>query len=341
MNDAVCCSIFNQRSQRLAEIEPTWEFVNWRLNRTGMARFSLPYSDPKNTPDLLAYGNRVLIKFGNGLPDWGGVIDVPRRRDRNGVRVTAYTGEKLLDWRVTAKSRSFSQQQPGYVAQTLIEEENAIWPTGVLPGTIYLGGTVRTLEYHYHDLLQRILDLQRLTGNDFAVTPSLSGNTLTFVLNWYERRGQDLSSKIVLMEDINVGDVVLDEQGLIANHIRLAGEGSTWGTERISSDEEFSATSRDTYGYREYGEVQAGVSEQTTLDANAAAMLAEMELPHRAYTVKDARNLAPALFASYDVGDSVQLIGLLDSGAWDPINALVRVIAREWQPNGMCQLEVL
>jgi hypothetical protein len=44
---AVVATLFDRRGARLAEIEPAWDLVSWRLNGVGMARFSLPYSDPK------------------------------------------------------------------------------------------------------------------------------------------------------------------------------------------------------------------------------------------------------------------------------------------------------
>jgi hypothetical protein len=340
MSDAVRVSLYGRQTGRLlAYVEPALEMVNWRLNNVGMARFFLPFADGACTPTNLALGNRVLIEFSNGLPDWGGVIDVPRRIDSNGVTVTAYTGEKLLDWRVTPKARYFSQQTPGTIVQTLLQEENGIWPTGVSVGDIWTGGTARTLEYHYHDLLRRIQDLQRLSEyGDFDVTPNVSGGVIAFAFNWYETLGQDRSGSLVLIDGHNVGQVVLDEQGPLASHVRLAGEGSTWGDERPTSEAVNTAT-RDQYGYREYAEVQSGVKVQATLDANVEALLAAYATPHEAYSLRDALNRAPALWADYDVGDTLALQAFPDT-LW-AVEDTIQVVAREWRPDGLCQLEVI
>lgn len=334
---AVRCLLFDRGGILLAELEPEWESVSWRLNNAGMAKLALPYGDPKCTKDNLKPGNRLLVQFDDGLPDWGGVIDLPRTRRSTGIQVTAYSGEWLLGLRRTAKGRYFDAAQPGYVFQSLIGEENAEWATGVEVGEVYLGGTARTLEYHYHDLLRRVQDLVRLTGNDFAVLPVYEGGRLTFEAHWYERRGADRSGTVLLVEDRNVEPPVLDEQGTIANRVILVGEGATWGAERLDVLSEDPA-SRDEYGYREHAEVQAGVTEEATLQANADEMVAEMAWPRERLTLT-ALNQPPATFGQYDVGDVVRVQAFLKCAEW-AYDGSVRIIAREWTPDGRCRLEV-
>jgi hypothetical protein len=339
---AVVATLFDRRGARLAEIEPAWDLVSWRLNGVGMARFSLPYSDPKCTPDNLQFGNRLLVEFSNGLPDWGGVIDVPRRRDAYGVTITAYTGEQLLNWRVTAKGRYFAAQMPGAIFESLITEENATWPTGVTVGSVYSGGTARTIEYHRHDLLARIQDLARLTGHDFAVLPVITGGELTFQANWYERRGSDKSDQVELIEGLNLGlGAQMDAQGPLANRVILVGEGTGWGDDRLEGIAE-DATSRDLYGYREYAEVQSGVTEQTTLDANATALASTYAYPRARLDLPEVLNLPPARYADYDVGDDVATSVLLAGATqgWES-RWSVRVLAREWtKASEACRLVV-
>lgn len=336
MSNAVRCSVFDRNGRLLAEIEPELQHAYWRLNNVGRAKFGLPYTDPKCTQDNLRPGNRLLLQFENGLPDWGGVIDLPRRRTSTGVVVTAYTGEWLLGWRYTKKGRYFSDQVPGYIFSTLISEENQEYPTGIIPYGYYGGGTERTVEYHYHQLLKRCQDLAKLSGNDFLVQPRYTDGQLLFRAFWYERRGADLSDKVTLIEDVNA-DIEMDEQGSIVNRVILVGAGSTWGSDRIDSIAE-DANSRAEYGYREWAEVQGGVTEPSTLDANAAELLDEMSYPRDRYSVY-ALNQAPALFSAYDVGDIVGLQAFLSSSEFYS-ETDVRLIAREWTPYNVCRLEV-
>jgi hypothetical protein len=311
--------------------------VSWRLNNVGRAKFLIPYTDAACTRDNLAPGNRVWITF-DALPDWGGVLDLPRRRTGTGVRVVAYSGEWIFGWRRTSKSRTFTRQAPGVIARTLLEEVNAVWATGITPGSIYIGGTARTLEYHYHDLLARLRDLQRLTGHDFAVIPALNGGALTFSFNWYQRRGVDRSSSVLLTEGGNVDvGANLDEQGPLYNRVITVGEGSTWSDARLDGIES-DANSRIAYDYRENAYVQSGVQEQATLDANAAELLKTLKAP-RARVTMTALDRDPAGFERYDVGDTVAVELFQRYPEW-AYNATVRVIAREWTPNGVCRLEV-
>lgn len=337
MAHTIRTTIFNKTGSAIADIEPEYRSVSWRLNNVGMAKFKMAYRDTKCTPENLASGNRILIQFENGLSDFGGVIDYPRRRTLSGVEFTAYSGEKLLDWRVTEKSRVFSSQVPGFIFRGLIQAENAERATGINVGDIELAGTPRTLEYHYHDLLGRVKDLTKLTGQDFYISSTVASGQIAFYANWYAQRGIDRSGEVWLVEDRNVAKVVLDEQGTIASKVILVGAGQTWGTERMESIKT-DATSEQSYDFREYAEVQGGVSVQTTLDANAEEMLDIMKQPRLKFslTVSDKE---PALFADYDVGDVVTLQAFLLKTAW-AYDGTVRVKAREWRSDNTCRLEV-
>jgi hypothetical protein len=329
--------LFAPGGAQLAEIEPDVQSVAWRLNGVGQAKFTLPWSDPKCTQNNLRYGNRLLIQFNNGLPDWGGVIDLPRGRANGAVTSTAYSGEYLFDWRVTAKGRYFASMAPGYIFKTLLQEQNAKYPIGIDLGEIYEGGMRRTIEYHYHDLLERYKDLARLSGNDFSVTPEYIAGVLKFKANWHARRGEDKRETIWLLEGTNVTDAALDEQGSLANRVITIGQGQTWGTERLDAIVN-NLDSRALYDYREYAEVESGVAMQATLQANAEAILAARAWPSHRITIS-ASDSAPARFVDYDVGDILRAMLSIYSPEWI-FDAPVRILAREWKPAGACRLEV-
>lgn len=329
--------VFDRYGSMLAEIEPELEFVNWRLNNEGQCRFSMAWSDPKCTRENLQLGNRLLVQFDNGLPDWGGVLDLPRKRVVGKITATAYTGEHLLDWRVTGKNTVFSNTLPGAIFSSLLSQEDEEHPTGISIGTIWSGGTPRSLEYHYHDLLRRCQDLARLTGHDFAVLPVFAGNELSFEAHFYERRGRDKSDSIWLLGGANVQEPTLDEQGKMANRVILVGEGTTWDDDRLDAITE-DASSQAEYDYREYSEVQSGVKVQGTLDANAEALLDEKKQPANRVTIA-AVDEKPGRFADYGIGDVVTASLFVDSEEWY-FEAPVRVLAREWRPGETCRLEV-
>jgi hypothetical protein len=338
MSGLVRTLILDRTGTPLAEVKPAWEYLAWRLSNTAQGAFWMRMDDPLCTQAMLRMGNRVYVEFDNGLPAWGGVIDVPRKRQAGLVRVSCYTGERLLDWRRTAKSRTFGQQPAGYIFRTLIEEENWETATGVTVAQVYTGGVGRSTEYHYHDLLARIIDLCRLSGYDFAVLPALGDdNRLTFSAYWYQRRGADKTGSVWLLDGRNVKDPVLDEQGPVANRVILVGDGTTWGEDRPVSIRE-NTTSRNLYGYREYAEVQTGVVNQETLDANADALLDRMSRPTNIVTLS-ALDQEPGKFSAYGIGDIVQAELFTDHPEWT-YSGPVRIIAREWRPSNECRLEV-
>ena len=338
MSGLVRTRVFDRSNKQIAEIEPAWEHLAWRLNNKAQGAFWMRMDDPLCTPTILRLGHRVYAEFDNGLPAWGGVIDIPRKRKPGLVRVTVYTGERLLDWRRTAQNRTFGQQPAGYILRTLVEEENTETATGVTVGEVYTGGVGRSTEYHYHDLLARIIDLCRLSGYDFAVLPTIGDdNRIVFSVNWYQRRGRDLTNSVWLVDGQNVKDPVLDEQGPLANRVILVGDGTTWGDDRTVSIKE-DTTSRNLYGYREHAEVQTGVSNPETLEANAIALKERMARPYNIVTLS-ALNQEPGKFEAYGIGDILQAELFTDYADWH-YSGPVRVIAREWRPNNVCRLEV-
>lgn len=329
--------IFNKTGSAIAEIEPEYQSITWRLNGVGIAKMKMSYADSKCTPEYLASGNRILIQFESGLPDFGGVIDFPRKRTIDGVAFTAYSGERLLDWRVTEKHRYFDSQTAGLIFEGLVTAANAIRPTGITIGDVDKTGTVRTMEYHFHDLLKRVQDLAKMAGQDFYISSTYTAGKIQFYANWYERRGLDRRGLVWLIEDVNVASVVLDEQGPLATTVILIGAGQTWGSERmdsISTDADAEAA----YGYREWSRVHSGVTVQSTLDANAAEVLDGMKEPKMKFSLT-VLDKDPAAFGQYDVGDILTLQAMLRSGDW-AYEDTVRVKGREWRPDNTCRLEV-
>lgn len=331
--------IFNRQGRGPTEVDIQWEYVAWRLNQVGRARGLLPFADPNCTQDVLQLGNLILVQFENGLPDFGGVIDVPRgRRWGAGITINAYSAEQLLTWRRTAKIRTFSATAPGTIFQTLLTEEATDWPMGIEIGNIYTGGSARDETYHYHGLFDVVSNLQRLSGEDWEIIPLYQNGVLTFIAHWYQAKGQDRSGQVVLSEGDNLIDLTIDEQGPIANQIFCPGGGAggtTWSDRNVgeASDED----SRDRYGYREYSEVLTGIFDQPTLDASASALLATYKDPRVRPSMRVA-NCDPAGFSDYDVADRVTVQALLDWPQWS-IDQSVRIVAREWSPDDTCRLE--
>jgi hypothetical protein len=327
--------IFDRMGRLRTEISPQCQSVGWRLNEVGQAALYLPYVDPACSADNLHYGNRALIQFANGLPDWGGVLDPPLKCTAEGVHFTAYTAERILSWRRTPKTLSVAGT-PGRIFEAAINAMNATGPTGVEIGEVYGGGEARERTYHLENVHSSVITLAREAGMDFALLPVFVGGLLVFRAHWWHQRGQDRSGQVALVDGMNC-EVAMDEQGFVANRAYISGQGSTWGDERpvVPADD---AASQSLYGLREFARVQSGAGGSVTaLKADAAAAVAEMARPRQRVTAT-ATNKAPALFGDYDMGDTLRVTAFPAGGDDWALDGGYRLRAREWRADGTCRL---
>lgn len=311
--------------------------IAWKLNEYAQARLTMSQKDATAQERLLRPGNRVLIQFSNGLPDWGGVIDTPRRWRDGLIDVTAYSAEYVLTWRVTGRGRYFRQVTAGEIFRSLIQEAA---PLGLTVGQVWFGGEAHSPSYHYRELYDIVTDslTQRIERADWDVRARLVNGQILFVANYYERKGIDYGRRVALLEGVNAVRATLDEQGQIANEVFLAGNGTGWGeTNRLYSTAS-DTNSQGRYGLRQVAETRIDVSVQTTLDTNAALMLSEQRVPRPVVSI-DAMDLAPGRFRQYDIGDTVWM-ELYERG-FDGYAAPVRIVAREFLPtSNLCALVI-
>lgn len=315
----------------LASLRPDIRRVSWRFNAIGQLAFALAQSDEKLQERLLRFGNRVLLQFSNGLPPWGGVIGNPYDWTGTEVVFQAYTGETLLYRRRTARRRRFDNATVGAIALALLEEAEAIAPTGVRPGRIWMGGPGHFPEYHYKSLGDALLDslVENLSAEAFDVTAREEAGYIVFELNLYEAKGMS-KPNVALVEGQNVADVRFRVEDSIVNAWYMAGEGTDWGdTDRVYA-EAVDEESIRVYGRREDFEMRSGVMYQSTLDETIAKRLQETAHPTRVLGMS-VTNHPPGRFGDYDVGDAVTCA--LPSFDWNGIHGLYRVMGREFFPD--------
>ncbi len=322
----------NRNGWQIAEADVDLKSVSWRLGQTGQAKFSLSYNNPAALTDNLLPGNRVLLQFQNGLPDWGGVIDLPRSRDGYTISLTAYEGDYLLGWRAT-DMMSEHVDAPGAIVASLLSTANSASPTGITMGDQFTGGS-QTRAYHYDALLASVRDLS--AGYDYAVVPSYQSGRVQFLLHWYSRRGLDRRNSVLLAEQ-NYDGIRLEEQGPIHNRVYAIGAGTTWTERPVVVVEDLD--SQYLYGLREHAIIKSSISDEDTLEELAQAALDEAKAPRSRATLTGVTDREPAPYARYHVGDIVTLQAFSDRGEW-AFDSPVRVLAREWTSAGHCTVEV-
>jgi hypothetical protein len=331
--------VFDRNGAAIAEIWPDLRSVAWRLNKVDVADLSLPYTRPGCRGAVIRSGNRLMLEFDNGLPNWGGVIDFPISRQDEGVSFRAYGGIQLLSWRRTGKNEVYSSKSPGYIAGQLVANANSPVPTGISVGFTYQGQDARCESYHFDDVLAAVKTLAAESGEEWAVIPSLQDGRLVLTLCWYQLRGADLAGSVLLEHGRNVAWAQLDEQGPVYTRVIAIEAGNGWGDDRDAIPEE-DAAARAQYGLREYAEIMTGVTDPDTLTANANAILSEYSLPRVAGTLL-VRDCDPAGFRKYDVGDRVKARLFTEWPEWY-FDGVMRVVGREWLPSeGLCRLEAV
>jgi hypothetical protein len=338
MADILAFQVFDHRGVLAGELEPEVESITWKLNDVGKLQYSVAKSEPKATPDFLRFGNLVRVQFGNGLPDWAGVVEPPRTWGADRIQCSAYSAEYLLGFRQTGRGRYFTQASVGYIFSSVVAEAASAADMLIDLGEVWLGGGSHSPDYHFQDLLTIARESigKRLTPADFVLQPVVTDGVLRFRASLLERRGQEMPG-LALVEQLNLGHIRLVEQGPIVNSWTLVGEGTTWGPERLIVAREDAASIAE-YGLREASEVLASVSEPATLEAAAAERIGRTARP-RVMLELEALDAPPARFADYDVGDVLTL--RLDSYGFEGYEGPVRVLAREYRPKaGVCGLVV-
>lgn len=291
---------------------------SWVLNGEGAAEIKVDASDPRATISLLTGAPMLIIYSEAG--NWGGILK--RGVEQQGTQLTlrAWSNERLLRNRQTSQTSIMDNQTNGAIAQTLLADANAVWPTLITPGSyIYTAGLAHWYEIHYDDLLRRIQDMAAVDWHDFEVTWDRK-------LNWYERKGSD-KPNVVLAEGRNVVRYprYTYSEDTVVNDQHCVGAGPTWASKVVSRA--LDTTSQNTYGMWQAVATYPSISDQDTLDLKAETLLANSKDPSQTLDLMVV-DRPTGLWASFAEGDRVRAI--LSSYHFDAgFDAMVRVLARE------------
>jgi hypothetical protein len=323
----VRATLADQFGRPIADVSPALGVISWKLNTSTKVPLSFPKSDSKLIRANFQPGNRILMEFDNGLPAWGGVLDMPDTWTLNDYEASAWSPEKILETRQTDRGRYFDQAEPGYIFRSVITEANDFSPFAVEIGQIDEMEVRISPDYHFENLLEVAKSLNGMTGVDFWVEPLRISKQVVFRAHLYEMRG-NLKNNVALVEGRNLSELKLVRQGPIVNWWDVVGGGSGWADDRLMTtvyDEESIAQ----YGLRQNSRIISSIKVMETLERTAERLLADSVKPRNRWSAKVV-NLEPALFDSYDVGDRIRLEA--PNFQWDGFNGYVRVLARNYDP---------
>lgn len=310
--------------------------VTWRLNKAGSATLTVARSSNAFRRELLEPGARIYVEFDNGLPSWGGILDLPRTWRPLELETRAYTLERLLAFQITPKTRAFYGDVVGSIFATLLSEADQRAAIGVSFGQVWMGGAAHWPRYHFRDMVWAInQSIRQMEMCDYRIVPYLNDGRIMFRCELHEQLGDDLRTQIALIEGGNVAeDATLSEQGDIVNRVAALGAGATWGEREVIFGVE--DASRRRYGLREKPLQPAGVNQTATLTRYADNAIRESAYPHHLATMRVA-DKRPARYTDYDVGDIVRV--MLPSYGFSGYDAPMRVISRGYDPQtGVCEV---
>lgn len=330
--------IFNRAGLPVAEFQTQVE-RSWVIGDEGRARF---YYANRNSDivneNVLQFGNWLLVQ-NSLLPAWVGVIDAPRRWQSHEVEVSAYTPQRVFEWR-RGPIEEIHNQTPGALFTILINKINSAETTILRPGNIYQGVSIQ--ETLNPTLLSR--DLQRIyerSGEEYTFRPVVDSNgRLAVYCDWLQTLGESTQAILQSGEGGNLEDSrrIWIEDDPIVNDVLAYGDGETWASKPLATAGD--VASQQKYGLRQSSEEYSGVTNVSTLETNAIQKIAETKEPIRTGKV-NAINIGDT-FKYIGLGNRLTLrfekVGFTGTAKYD---TRIRIIGMQYKPEDKNKIELV
>jgi len=225
----VMATVYDKNGIPLSDIVA--EFTrSWFVNDVGRCTFSLAVEDRACDETVLRYGNLLHVQS-NILEDWIGVIGLPRKSSPGNIDITAYTANKIFEWRFGNTKKTISSN-PGGMFTQLLTAANLAGGTQITDGLINTDGGNFTETLDFSKISSEILRICEAYGREYAVYPLVYNQKMNLKANFFDRMGKKIES--FYLDDLNTeaipGIPKYIEQGEIWNSILGCGNGSTWET---------------------------------------------------------------------------------------------------------------
>jgi len=260
--------IFSRDGKQLTEFNHSVT-RSWAIGAEGVAGCELPTGKAYSSEEFIQFGNWLLVE-NSMLPDWVGVIDVPRDWSANTVSIYAYTAERVLTWHSGPEEEKVSASAGGIFAR-IIEYVNEEGQTIVAPGRIWRGGQQREETLNPNTLDVDLKRIYERSGEEYLFTPEVDDNNRLAVLgNWLKRLGDETEYYLTHGSGGNLEllEEALVEDGPIVNDVTAYGEGATWA-------EKARGHARNQYSVNKYGLRQFILKDKKTTDTETLRRYAE------------------------------------------------------------------
>lgn len=280
-------TVFDHFGVPLTEIEAvtrrSWMLLDSVRKQPGRCEFSVSTKEAKCKERYLRYGNLVLVQHvpstdedgstRGTLPDWVGMIQIPRTWPFGSVGVTAYSAEIVLMKRCPPFKTFYNTAWEGIVADFL-DYANAETKNGLTVRKGFLQPSAGQMTYWdvYTDIFAHLANI-----GEPSVRAEYSHGKMTLYMDWWNGGQRGIACPIVLDEtntESAEGQSTLTEQGTLINASIFTNTTDTLfaRTERMWRNER----SISKYGLMEgYGVIQGGNSVTPAQLLSAAQSMAE------------------------------------------------------------------
>ena len=321
----------------LGEITPYFDTFSTILNGIGRTKMSISRNSVDFRSELLSKGNTIYVEFDNGIPAWGGTLDLPYLWGIGGVDINCYEITQRFKSRVTDKNASFYGRKAGTIFRLVLTREENQSPIGLTMGSIWEGGDEHYPVYH-HTSLWDVLDysIRMMERCDFRFVPYIENDHIKFRADFYQIAGDDKTNEVSFTEGNNCGAItIVEERGEIINAHYAIGDGTDWGVDRLVIVTE-DTKSIAQHGRRESSAQYSGSSMSSLLTMQGRNVIRLNSQPRVIFRAPVTNN-DPGKFVTYDLGDTISCE--LPSYGLDGFYDSVRVMGREYNPNtGQCDV---
>lgn len=196
--------------------------VSWRADTYGQMPLDMSPVTAAERRELVEYGNRVVVRFDNGLPPWLGVLDPPRDDLPGRAGLTLYGLEYALGWELTGRYDAYSSEldrnTPDYILSRLAIGNRL----GITPFTVASDEKAVDVTFSYDDLLTAATKLRDLNERFHWFISQIGVSGWSPGLWMYYGWRRDRRDQARLVEGHNLVNVERFQQGPIVNDVTVA-----------------------------------------------------------------------------------------------------------------------
>jgi hypothetical protein len=169
----------------VSDLAMTWRDTLPALRELPEAEIAVPVGHPADDPAVVAEQGGTVVRIYHDGRAWLGIGDIPERTDA-GIRLRVYSPLAWLDIRSVSDGRKFLGCTAGAIAKAALAEG-----LGGLPGAPVVPGRfceapphIDEYEFRGQSVLQVLVDLVELTGQEFVLDEGLRLSWLPWAVRW-------------------------------------------------------------------------------------------------------------------------------------------------------------